>query len=195
MCRRDQELLQASHQPCGHDDLAGVALRVLGRVEQQAPNRAGKARAAHRPWLGERRLWPRPEPGEGGIDSGVEAGEQVGGLADHVFFLRPQRRALLVGERFAARVGEEPVHGAGDVEKVKGEGGRARRSSAKLLGGEARHGSLHFLARLHEGVSDGLKRRRNTGDGPPEPRFGQVLPLRLAHAGPSLRILDGQRGQ
>ena len=123
------------HDLRGGDHLAGVALGVLGGVEEEPEHRARQAGAPDRARLEERRADRSPAAGPGPRrrpwtpPSRRAAGSASSPGVPSV----PAARRWASLKRLAARVGEEPVEAARDVAQVEADGRRAPGARPELL--------------------------------------------------------------
>ena len=81
------------------------------------------------------------------------------------------RARRTVAQRLAARVGEQAIQGAGQMQEVESRGRRAVVSCPQAFGGHGRRHREDILARLNQGVGGGLQDGRDPRHGAAQPDF------------------------
>lgn len=164
-------LNSGSNQLRGGDGLAGVALGVVGAVDEQAAEGGGKRAASHGAGLFRIGAGEGSNAAEGVVDAGVEFGEQIG-FGGAGVELRLERAQLRRVQRPAVGVGEQPVEAPDDVAQVEGERGGVAGAGVEVGVGQGRAGGVHVLAREFERMDDGAEEGGQVGVGAAEPGFG-----------------------
>ena len=160
--------------------LAEVAHGVLGGVHEQAEGGRRESGAADVAGLAEGALVGGAELGECMVDLAVEGvhqggdGGRVGGAGGRCHAFGGEGGELGVGERLAARVGQQAVEDAGEVLQVEAGGGDAAGAGPEQGGGELAGQGVELGAGLQEGVGDGLQQRGDAVDRAAEPDLGGV---------------------
>jgi hypothetical protein len=156
------------------NDLAGVALGMLGRVEQQSQDITRELGTAYHP--GRKKLPFRHllQDAHGIVDGNVDHRKQ--------FLRRRGRRArvsfstqgdqLLIPDGAPLRVGEEPVQAACNVSKMKSYGSSTTRPCPQFKRREGSRSFTQIMTRLQQSVSDGYQDRQDTLDRATQPELG-----------------------
>lgn len=162
------------HNLSGGDGLAGMALGVVGTMEEQTANGGGESLAADAAGLIEIGCGEGLNTAQGVFDSLPEFAEQlgVGGVRGQLGFERGQ---LLGAELATFGIGEQTVEAAHDVAQVEGDGGDIRGTGVKGFGGQRGAPLFDVLAGELEGMDDGSQDRRDCGVGSAQPGFGAHL--------------------
>lgn len=147
-----------------------MALGVVGAVNEQAGDRGGQGFAANSAGLGKISGGEGADAREGGVESGVEFGEE-GGFGGAGVAFGFERFELDGAELVAFGVGEQAVEGAGDVAEMKGDGGHVAGAGIEHGVGEWGAGSVDVLAGELEGMNDGAEDGGKVGVGAAEPGF------------------------
>ena len=173
--RRPARLPGGSDDRRRHQELPGVPLRVLGRVDEQPQDRRRHAVAPDGPRLQERARVGRADLVERAVHGVLERrrqparGEGGAGLA-----LGPERGELGVRERLAAGVRQQPVEDAGEVLEVEPDRGPPRRPRPQSGVGHVAGDLRDVLSGLDERVRDGLEQVGDAGERPSQPGFEAV---------------------
>lgn len=155
----------------GGDDLAGVALCVVGDVDEEASDGGGELAAAN----GAREF----EAGGGeAADSGAGVFEARMKFVEDGFDGAVRRRfafesrELGCGELIALGVSKEAIEAARDMAEVEGERGKAEGLRVKVIGGEAHAPAVDIFGGEFECVQDGEMDGREIFEVAAEPGFG-----------------------
>lgn len=138
----------------GGDDLAGVALGVVGDMDEEAAYGGGELLTADGAGEFEVGAGQIANAGGGVIEGFVEFLQDRSNGDDRVGFSF-QRSELRIGEVVAFGVGEEPIDATGDVTDVKGEGRQAVRLGVKVFLREAEAPVIDIFGCEVEGIKDG----------------------------------------
>lgn len=123
-----------AHDIARRDYLAGMSLGMLGCMENQPENIAGKLRAPYGSGREELSCRHTSEAAQGGIDCSIDQGEQVFRCRRRIprVGLFTDGRKLVVIERFPPRIGEEPIKASGDMPQMEADRRGAARASPEI---------------------------------------------------------------
>ena len=120
------------------------------------------------------------------IDLDVERIEELvdgdGRARRHPFLSK--HRPLLVRQRLAACIGEEPVDHAGDMLQVETDRGESGRTRPEQFGRKIAEQVASFVAGLYQRVGDRLQRTGHSLDRPAKPRLSQSIFVPIHHVVP-----------
>jgi hypothetical protein len=147
---------------------------MIGGMEQESDDRRGCRGPADGSRLGEGRYVGRRELLKPPLDRLVQRAQQG---------IRARRRlrkrsfarqvgALTLGQRFAARVGQEAVGGAREMSHVKAHGRDTRGPRPNFIRGHPEKRAIDIFPRRDERVGHRLKKGRDSLDRAPEPGVG-----------------------
>jgi hypothetical protein len=140
----------------GRDDLTGVALGVVGEMDEYASDGGGKVLSADGARFIEIRF------GEGAdalgcvVKPGIEFGEELVARDAGVGF-GLHGRNLCGGELIALRVGEQAIKSAGNMAQMEGDGCESERRSVKIGVGQLSGPEVNVFLRQLKGVQNGAE--------------------------------------
>jgi hypothetical protein len=169
---RKKRYTPSSNPGCGvalhphrHEQLAYVALRVLGRVHQKSQHGGRQPGAAHFSGVRQLLLLRPSELCKCTLDLFVESIHEIpraGHRAPPLPLLR-ETLPLRIRERLSPRIGEQAVENSGQVLEMEADRSDSGRSTPEEFVGEVVQQPFHLLPGLEECVCDGLKQGRYTG--------------------------------
>jgi hypothetical protein len=174
------------------DDLADVALGVVGAMDEQAADGRGKGFAANTAGLGEVGCREGADAARGLVEPVVKLGDQAG-LRGFWIEFRLQRVELDGAELVPFRIGEQAVETARYVTQMESDGGDAGGAGVAGRIGEGHAGCVDVVASQIERVDDGAENSREIGVRAAEPGFHDRF--QITGSGARLRSRsDGVRG-
>lgn len=158
------------------DNLAGVALRVVGNVDKGAADGGWELFAADRAGRVEVGVYEGADASgrvrEGSLNFGDEGGEGFALVVLGADLLGFEEHELVRGELVAFGVGEDAIGGARDVAQVEGQGRQAEGQSADFEVGQAGGPDADVVEGKLQGVQDGAGYGGNVSVGAGEPGLG-----------------------
>jgi hypothetical protein len=157
--------------PGRNEQLAYVPLRVLGGVEQQTMHGRRQAQAADFARVGQAALIYRAELVERAVDLIPKRGDEVSHTDFAWLGLTGKSGTLRVRQRLAARVREQPVDHARQVTEMEADRRDACGAVPQTIIRQCRERGINLLARLQQGVRNGLQQCGHTLDRAAQPDF------------------------
>lgn len=151
-----------------------MALRMLGRMHQQAKGIGRKPRSTHLTGSSQVRFFGCPQLLQREINLPAQAVQQLfegrGGRSRVGLFA--QRRALAIMERLSPGIGEEAIQHPGDVLQVKAGTRHAPGPGPENLAGQIGRDRFDLFPCRKERMGNRLEQRRNPRHGASQPDFG-----------------------